>query len=430
MPAADERPIGNAELGALFGGFAPLKRLALAVSGGADSLALMLLIRRWRETLHTGPHVLVLTVDHGLRAGSAAEAAMVAREAARLGFAHRTLVWDGAKPDSRIEERAREARYRLLADACREAGIADLLAAHHRDDQAETVLMRLGKGSGLAGLAGMRPSRELGDGLRLHRPLLGLSRSRLAATVAEAGLTPVVDGSNADPQFARPRLRALAGALDAAGLPAAGIAASAERLAAADAAVDHYVDRFLAEAVAIDGLAVARIDRRRLCDAPREVRQRALRRVIATVGDGGWPPVRRPRLVALEAAIVSGGVRRTLGGAVVTGEDDRIVVHREPGRSVPLHVAVSGGQAGVWDRRFAYRVEGEGDFTLAPLGEDGRRELGLKSSLAPRGALAALPALRLGGDIVSVPPIGFHRIESAFTAKCIAGGGLWSQTGG
>lgn len=410
MPAADDHPgpLAEAERDALFAPLGALDRLALAVSGGADSLALMVLAAGWRKARKSGPELTVFTVDHGLRDGSADEAAMVATVAAGLGLRHRTLVWRGAKPQIGVEEAAREARYALLAEACQSDGIADLVTAHHRDDQAETVLMRLGKGSGLAGLAGMRAVRPM-SGMRHHRPLLGVPKARLAAVAVASGLTPARDESNCDPRFQRPRLRRLAGAMDEAGVTPAGIARSAQRLAQADEALEHYAGLFIADAVAVDAFGVVRFALPAFHDAPREIRQRALARLIAAASGGNWPPVRHERLAALETTLVSGEeARRTLGGAVIVSHGDAVTIHREAGRQTAEIVRLAGRAGGIWDGRFAYRIAGvDAALTLGPLGEAGRRNLGLRSSVAPPGALAALPAIRAGAEIIAVPSVGF-----------------------
>jgi tRNA(Ile)-lysidine synthetase-like protein len=148
-------PVTDAEADALFADFAAEPVLVLAVSGGPDSTALMLLAARWRARRQAAPHLWAVTVDHGLRPQSLEEAAAVKRLAANLGIIHRTVRWQGAKPVTALQEKARAARYRLLRVAARTARARFVLTAHTLDDQAETVLFRLARGSGLAGLAGM-----------------------------------------------------------------------------------------------------------------------------------------------------------------------------------------------------------------------------------------------------------------------------------
>jgi len=181
--------------------------------------------------------VLVATVDHGLRPESAEEAAFVAREAANLGLSHRTLAWTGEKPRTGIQEAAREARYRLLVRCAREEGASHLVTAHTRDDQAETVLMRLARGSGLTGLSGMRQDRDR-DGIRHVRPLLGWPKETLLDLCRTQGWRFVSDPSNADERFERVRWRRIMPLLAAEGLTAERLVRFSERMRQADEALE------------------------------------------------------------------------------------------------------------------------------------------------------------------------------------------------
>jgi tRNA(Ile)-lysidine synthase len=210
--------------------------ILIAVSGGPDSMALMHGLARW-ASLQRRPPIHVATVDHGLRPESADEAAFVAREAALLGLPHRTLAWTGQKPETGIQEAAREARYRLLVEHAREAGATHLVTAHTLDDQAETVMMRLSRGSGLSGLAGMRRETDR-QGIRHVRPLLGIPKSHLLDGCRQQGWRFVTDLSNADERYARVRWRRLMPLLAAEGLTAERLARLAERAVQADEALD------------------------------------------------------------------------------------------------------------------------------------------------------------------------------------------------
>src|SRR6185436_2130692 len=183
--------------------FAPFETaptVAVAVSGGRDSLALALLARAWAAG--RGGNVIALIVDHGLRAESAGEAATTLGVLRQQGIEGVILCWSGAKPSSAVQEAARAARYRLLREECRRRGVLHLLVAHHADDQAETVAMRAARQSGPDGLAGMSAAVELPE-VRLLRPLLGVLRSRLTATLIARGVPWIDDPSNADPRFER-----------------------------------------------------------------------------------------------------------------------------------------------------------------------------------------------------------------------------------
>src|SRR3954452_10233875 len=200
----------------LFADWKSAPALVLAVSGGPDSVALMWLSARWRRALARGPRLVAVTVDHGLRTEAAREAREVKRLARRLDVPHRTLRWTGAKPKTGLPAAARDARYRLLARAARQSRATHILTAHTRDDQAETLLMRLLRGSGIAGLAAMSREAER-EGVRLARPFLNISKSQLIATLSKANIEFAEDPSNHDMTFTRPRLRTVMPALVAEG---------------------------------------------------------------------------------------------------------------------------------------------------------------------------------------------------------------------
>ena len=185
MPDDDNSPISAQDAKRLFADWKAAPAIVLAVSGGPDSIALMWLAARWRRALTRGPRLIAVTVDHGLRP----EAAREAREVKRLARSARSrrigrMRWTGTKPKTGLPAAARAARYRLLAQAARASGATHILTAHTRDDQAETLLMRLLRGSGIAGLAAMARESER-DGVLLARPLLDVSKSQLIATLEE-----------------------------------------------------------------------------------------------------------------------------------------------------------------------------------------------------------------------------------------------------
>ncbi len=248
MPDDDNSPISAQDAKRLFADWKTAPAIVLAVSGGPDSIALMWLAARWRSALTRGPRLIAVTVDHGLRPEAAREAREVKRLARTLDLAHRTMRWTDTKPKTGLPAAARTARYRLLAQAARASGATHILTAHTRDDQAETLLMRLLRGSGIAGLAAMAPESQR-DGVLLARPLLQVSKSQLIATLNKAKLGFADDPTNHDMNFTRPRLRAVMPVLAAEGGDARNLARLAARLARANAAVDVLVDgaeRYLA----------------------------------------------------------------------------------------------------------------------------------------------------------------------------------------
>ena len=263
MTKADGFPLTEATgrsdgfvLDRIFAGLQTAK-LLLAVSGGPDSVALMGMAARWARSLGTeAPALHVATVDHDLRPTSGIEAELVAGAAEVLGLPHAILRWEGPKPETAVQERARVARYALLAAQARAIGATHILTGHHADDQAETVLLRLMRGSGVTGLAGMRRDTALAPGLRLVRPLLGLRKADLVAFCVREGLGTIHDPSNVDPAYARTGLRAQAATLASLGLDVPALLRLAERMARADDALDaetRRLEQLLAPARA-DGL--------------------------------------------------------------------------------------------------------------------------------------------------------------------------------
>ena len=329
-------PISAAQARAIFAPWKAVPAIVLAVSGGPDSVALMWLAARWRSKLKRGPRLIAVTVDHGLRKEAASEARDVRQLARRLGIEHRTLRWRGAKPATGVPAAAREARYRLLARAAREAGASHVATAHTRDDQAETLLMRLLRGSGISGLSAMAGESER-DGVRLTRPLLEISKAELIATLEAAGIAFADDPTNRDTKFPRPRLRALMPALAEEGADARTLARLAARLARADAAVEVLADgaeRFLVQTDR--SAALGGYDARAFSALPEEIRLRLLKRAIDRHGHEGPAELGKVEalLAVLDRAITEQQPRlkQTLAGAAISLSNGRILVQPAPPR--------------------------------------------------------------------------------------------------
>jgi tRNA(Ile)-lysidine synthase len=324
--------IAAAEADELLAPFRNAAGLVLAISGGPDSTALLWLVACWRHALGQGPAVLAVTVDHGLRPEARAEADAVKRLAKQCGVAHRTMRWTGRKPASGLPKAAREARYQLLARAAVGIGADHVLTAHTLDDQAETVLFRMSRGSGITGLAGMAALAPMptGGDVTLARPFLDVPKARLIATVADAGLTVVDDPSNRDPRFTRARWRALMPALAAEGLEAARVGQFARRMRRAEAALEAATEAAWRTAAAAGG-PDGRIALAGILAHPAEVQLRLVGRAIARVGSEG--PVELGKLEALHAALLaSTRARRTLAGALVTRRGDSLTIEPAPAR--------------------------------------------------------------------------------------------------
>jgi tRNA(Ile)-lysidine synthase len=300
---------------------------AVAVSGGGDSLALMAMLAEWAKRERKSAPI-VLSVDHGLRRGSASDAKRVVQAAKKLGLRAHVLTWKGSKPKSDIEAAAREARYRLMGEWCRDHGMSQLYVAHNLEDQAETFLLRLARGSGLDGLSGMQaiaPYPLAGfDGLKLVRPLLGVSRQTLRNYLKAADLGWTEDPMNADPRFARVKIRVAWPALEALGLTAQRIADAANHLGRARAALEQVTQTLLANACRFeDGMAV--LDASALAAAPREIGLRALASVLSRIS--GQPY--RPRFERLERLFdcLTHGQAATLHGCRISPAPKRLRAH-------------------------------------------------------------------------------------------------------
>jgi tRNA(Ile)-lysidine synthase len=351
VPTADAA-VADGEANALFRGLEDLPGLVLAVSGGPDSTALLVLAARWAKRLKRAPKLIAVTIDHGLRPEAAREAAMVKHLARRLGVPHRTLRWRGVKPQSGLQEAARRARYELLAQIATRARFAHILTAHTLDDQAETVLFRLARGSGLFGLTGMARAAPLPlRGVReifLVRPLLHLPKARLVATLEAARVAYADDPSNRDPRFTRARLRSLMPALAREGLDARGLARLAARLRRAESTIQIAVQAARSALAPLPwpqhgpiAFATAAF-----ADLPAEVGLRLLGEAVAHTGNEG--PVELAKLESLYEALrqARSRLRRTLAGALITLDRDYLTVERAPTR-----------------RRLAMRRQGKSRFT-------------------------------------------------------------------
>lgn len=316
-------PIDDEEAAHLFSAWNEAAGVLIAVSGGPDSIALLGLAGRWRAA-GGRTRLISATFDHGLRAESAREARMVGEFSRRLGIDHHILNWVGDKPSSRVQELAREARYDALARLALFNEKSHIALAHHQGDQAETVLLRMAAGTGVAGLGGMNKTAERG-GVTLHRPFLDLSKQRLIDSCRAYGWLYIDDPSNEDDRFARARWRSLTPSLSAEGLTPERLSALAARARRADAALEGMVDAWLAAHPPIiqGGTFALRVADWR--SAPAEMRVRLLGRMIAqtAAGQGGaLTPERLERLErlhdeAVAAAASDKPLARNLRGVLV-----------------------------------------------------------------------------------------------------------------
>lgn len=315
------------------GPFEKTPELAVAVSGGSDSLALTLLAARWAAS--EGGRVTAITVDHGLRVEAAGEARQVKQWLIGRSIRHVTLRWRGSKPESGLPAAARDARYALLAGYCRRHGLLHLLLAHQAEDLAETFLIRLGHGSGLVGLAAMSSIAEF-EGVRLLRPLLGVTRETLRATLRSEGQDWIEDPTNRDMSFERARLRANLPQLQSLGIRGAQAAATAMALGQARARIEDQVAARLAH-VTLEPTGRASVSRQHLLETPRPLALQALGWLLQTVGAQDYPP-RGEALERLLDWLKDGpGRGRTLAGCRIQASAGRLTIWPEaPPRLDPL----------------------------------------------------------------------------------------------
>lgn len=374
--------------------------VGVAVSGGGDSMALLLLLDAWAG--ETGRAIAAVTVDHGLRAGSPAEAAAVAELCAQRGVPHETRRWTGWDGRGNLQDRARRARRGLIADWARARGIGAVALGHTLEDQAETFLLRLARGSGVDGLSAMA-AVAAAEGVTWLRPLLDLRRADLRAWLTAAGVAWAEDPRNADPAFDRVRARAALRPLAELGLGAARLAATAARMARARAALEQATRELAGRCLTIGPAGDVALDPGPIAAAPLDLRLRLLAGALCWVSGAGY----RPRLAALEAALAAIEARRlglgiTLHGCVLRPARGGVAIRREPARvapPVPL-------DAGRWDARWEYVGDPAPDANLS-IGALGARGLAhfpeFRAGGVARETLLGAPALWRGEVPVAAP---------------------------
>ncbi|MDG4883628.1 tRNA lysidine(34) synthetase TilS [Mesorhizobium sp. WSM4884] len=371
-----------------------------AVSGGSDSTALLLLLKHHLGRTLPAAKLLAVTIDHALRPNSAAEAQAVARLCAEHGIAHRTLVWSGRKPSTGLPAAAREARYRLLAEAAKAEGIRVVVTGHTADDQAETVLMRQVRDRGThddRGLAGMAPATLYDWRIWIARPLLGTRRAALREMLKRRGIGWTEDPTNADQRFERPRMRiSLAGGDGEVRFEQA--IAKAGQAAAERAELGRRAAVLIGAFASRPASGLIRLDRAFADDEDGEAAHYALRILLATVGGVSFL-ADEARCRALFERLRSGTLCATLSRTVVDARRTGIFLHREA-RNLPA--AVPAQDQALWDgRRRITLSDRPGGLVIAPVGAVAARrsapEGDVPASLMRR-ALAAEPALWRDGE--------------------------------
>ena len=382
-------------------------RVAVAVSGGGDSMALLdLAIRAAAQQNQT---VLAVTVDHGLRPEAADEARMVAAFCAERGVHHDTLQWDG-QADGNLMAAAREARYRLIAKWAQDHDCTHVILGHTQDDEAETFLMSLARGAAVNGLAGMDLSPVYG-GVKWRRPLIGVSRAELREYLRRHNIKWVDDPSNDNDQYLRVRTRKLLPQLDGIGLNADQISSSVHAMKMARSALEHYTMKEADEHVTVSGGDVI-LPRGFNHLMPVEIQRRLWISILQWIGGGQYAP-RTSALSALDAAIADGR-NHTLNGCAIIVKGDEIRVTREPNAVRDVTCATDQ----IWDRRWQFVGPHDPALTIAPVGEQGIRTLtDWRDADLPRPTIISSPAVWHEKTLIAAPLAGFN---DNWTAQIVA----------
>jgi tRNA(Ile)-lysidine synthase len=409
-----KQAIGAEEFAGLLQAFDPIKKMAVAVSGGPDSMALAFCLKRYQKT-----DVLAFIVDHNLRKGSSSEAEGVQKSLSEMGISAEILRWDHEPIITSVHEHARKARYHLLTKACHTHGIQDLFLAHHQDDQAETILMRMAKGSNIEGLSGMS-SQTMREGIRLLRPFLSLRKDRLIVTCQEAGLSYVSDPSNTSDLFARGRLRKIMPLLAEEGLSIESLVRLGNHAAEVRQALDVAVRDFLIKFARSEIGGYVRIDRTALGSIPRAIGLRALASSLRFVHDHDYPP-EQDGLAGFFDTILGAteDTARTFYGCIASVSENRVSILREPSAATDIS-PLNPQESVLWDNRWLVSADPLTKPSLIrALGNPSHEIVDLLAPKlrhqVPQGRVrASLPSIWIEGELHAIPSFeekdGFHMV--------------------
>lgn len=382
------------------------QRFCVAVSGGADSLALCLLAQNWAEK--NGHSLVALSVDHGLRPEAATECRWVNETLAKYGIEHHTLIWTGDKPARAIQATAREARYDLMGQWCKEQGIKDLLLGHHQDDQVETFLMRLARGSGVDGLSAMQKVTHRGA-LRLIRPLLDAPKINLQKYLQDKGQDWIEDPSNHNVAFDRVKMRNAMSSLAEVGLTPDRLAQTAQSMQRVRKSLEHFCQQWLSEHAHLFEEGYVKLAANALLDENEEIVLRGLSRIGQVVGGDVYPP-RLEKLCRLHKTISSGQDATLMGCRWMATETEILVCREIREKDVPKNLYSIDYATALVDMQM--RVLGEEGWTdvLAHAPEIDRHGL-------PMAVIYALVSFWDKQGVSAVPHLGYKRADVTFDAK-------------
>lgn len=382
--------------------------LGVAVSGGSDSTALLVLLHEWMKG--GGPEVRAVTVDHGLRPESAAEAAQVARICADLNIPHDILHWGGWSGQGNLPDQARLARYDLMADWAAEQGIADVSLGHTANDQAETFLMRLAREAGVDGLAAMAPRRNI-KGIAFHRPMLEITREALRDILRARSIGWIDDPTNEDKRYERVRARNALLHLSELGIGPDGLSRVAHHMSDVRATLYHYAYRAARQLVHVEAGDLV-IAKEGFTDLPQEIARRLIQEALKWVSGAGYGP--RGRAVDQLLHAIGQGRDMTLHGCHLVVRNDTLRIMREFRAVADLRCDIDA----LWDGRWRLVGPGDAGLHIAALGDKGlmacpeRHETGL-----PALSMKVSPGVWQGENLVAAPSAGLANGWSAHLVR-------------
>lgn len=394
--------------------------IGVAISGGSDSTALLHLAQNWAKRFNCRVHA--VTVDHGLRPGAAQEAQQVRDHCQRIAVEHDILTWSGWDRTGNLQSEARDARYRLMEDWAQTVGINLILVGHTSDDQAETVLMALARGSGVDGLAGMKSWR----GGVFYRPLLNVSRDALRKVLTDQEIDWIDDPSNEDPRFDRVKARQMMGQLAKLGLSKGRLLQTSAHMSRAQVTLGHSAFRFARDEISFDGADLI-FPSHRFDPRSSDTDGRVLAAAIQWFSGQSY----RPRFAALceVAEKVRAGERRTFGGVILNLEGHSVRLARERQATESPRVSEGGELRVRWDHRWQVSRHGQGllagmkkremppGVVIGSLGERISEVKHWKASGLPRASLMATPAIFDGDRLIAAPVAG---LQNGWSAQIVA----------
>ena len=339
-------PLTDSRVCGLFLSYINHDRIALAVSGGRDSMALMYLVYRWKAHLALNIKIEVLTVDHNLRKAAQDECRFVQKIAKNYGFRHKVLTWQHGHIETSIQEKARNARYQLMLDYAREENIDTILTAHTSDDNIETFIMRLAKGSGLDGLKSINKIRHE-DGIQIERPLLSLSRSITTEILRSMGNEWVDDPTNDDESFERVKIRNNISSLSSFNISSSNLTKTIQRLARAHESISFFTDLLSQELVELSELGYADVNFDKLRNYPKEIILRVFAKALTDINGG---TVSLSSLEAVFAELIKTERSKTLNGCQIIPQKNKYVIVRENRGINPVEIKIN--ERISWDGRF------------------------------------------------------------------------------